>query len=194
MRIATYVGTISTALALSVSCLAAQPSNDGSQLVAATAELQTTIDAKTAKPGDVVTAKLTESVRIPGGEELRRNTVLSGHIDQVEAAEKGGVSTIVLTFDTAQPKNGQPIAVKSTIVGIFPNGTNIVSPDLNPNLVIQQEPDGRHGYSLSSSVQGSNSGVLKSDGKNVRVSDGSELELIMSSSAGKEPTPANGNS
>src|SRR5580704_7515277 len=144
MRIATHVGIISTALALSVSCLAAQPNIDGNHLVAATAELQTTIDARTAKAGDVVTARLTESVRIPGGEELRRNTLLTGHIDQVEAADKGGVSTVVLTFDAAQPKNGQPIAVKSTIVGMFPNGTEIVSPDLNPNLTIQQEPDGRH--------------------------------------------------
>jgi hypothetical protein len=180
MRKATYVGIISTALALSASCLAAQMSNDGSQLVAATAELQTTIDAGSAKAGDVVTAKLTESIRIPGGGELRRNTVLTGHIDQVESADNGGVSTVVLTFDAAQSKNGQPIAVKSTIVGIYPNGTEIVSPDLNPHLTIQQEPNGRHGYSLSSSVEGSNSGVLKANGKNVHLVNGTELEFLVS--------------
>jgi hypothetical protein len=182
MRIATYMGLAGTALALSVSCLAAQPSTDQSQLVAATTELQTAIDAKTAKVGDVVTVKLKESVRIPGGEELHRNTLLTGHINQVETSDKGGASTVVLTFDTAQPKGGQPIAVKSTIVGIYPSGTNIVSPDLNPNLSIQQEPSGRHGFSLTSSVQGSNSGVLKADGKDVHLGAGEELEFVMSGS------------
>jgi hypothetical protein len=173
-------------LAISFSAMAkdTQSSTDAGQLVAATADLQTNIDAKNAKVGDVVTARLTQSVRIPGGEELHRNTMLIGHIDQVETAENKGVSRIVLTFDKAQPKNGQPIAIKSTIVGVYPNGTAVVPPDLNSKLQIEQDPSSAHGYMLTSDVQGSNSGVLKADGKNVHLQGGTELEFAVARTAG----------
>jgi hypothetical protein len=142
MRIARNLGIASAAMALSFTAMAkdTQPRSDAGQLVAATAELQTNIDARKAKAGDVVTARLTQSVRIPGGEELHRNTLLIGHIDRVEAAEEKGASTIVLTFDKAQPKSGQAIAIKSTIVGVYPNGTTVLPPDLNPKLQVTQEP------------------------------------------------------
>jgi hypothetical protein len=181
MRIVKYLGIASTALILSLSAMAedVQQSTNEGELVAANAVLQTKIDAKTAKAGDVVTAKLTSSVSIPGGTELHRNTLLIGHIDQVQAAENNGVSTVVLTFDKAQPKGGQAIKIKSTIVGIYPNGTDVLAPDLNPQLTVEQHPSSAHGYGLTSEVQGSNSGVLKADGKNVRVGHGTELEFAV---------------
>jgi hypothetical protein len=126
-----------------------------------------------------VTAKLTSSVRDPGGPELKRNTLLIGHIDQVQAAANNGVSTVVLTFDKAQPKGGQAIAIKSTIVGIFTDGTDPLPPDLNPQLKIEQAPSSAHGYSLTSDVQGTNSGVLKADGKNVHIRDGAEFQFAV---------------
>jgi hypothetical protein len=186
MTIAKYIGIAGTALSLSAFAMAphVQPRTDAGQLVAANAELETNINAKTAKAGDVVTAKLTASVRIPDGEELRRNSLLIGRIDQVvQAAENNGISTVVLTFDKAQLKDGQPIAIKSTIVGIYPEDTPVPAPDLNSQLQLLQEPTSAHGYSLTSDVQGSNSGVLKADGKDVRVQRGTELEFAMASTA-----------
>ena len=178
MKIAKYLGIANAALVLSFSALA-QNAQQSTSLVAANAVLQTKIDAKTAKAGDPVTAKLTSSVHLPGGTELQRNTLLTGHIDQAQAAENNGVSTVVLTFDKAQPKGGQAIAIKSTIVGIYPSGTGLLPPDLNPQLKIQQEPTSAHGYSLTSDVQGSTSAVLKADGKNVRIGDGAELQFAV---------------
>jgi hypothetical protein len=156
-----------------------QPTTNAAQLVAANAVLETRIDARTAKVGDSVTAKLTSSVHLPGGSELQRNALLTGHIDQVQAAVNDGVSTVVLTFDKAQPKDGQVIAIKSTILGIYPSGTNLLPPDLNPQMKIDQEASSAHGYSLTSDVQGSNSGVLKAIGKNVRLGDGAELQFAV---------------
>jgi hypothetical protein len=179
MKTAKYLGIACTALALSLPAMAKDAQQNEGQLVAANAVLQTKIDAKTAKAGDVVTAKLASSVRIPGGTELQRNTLLIGHIDQVQAAENNGVSTVVLTFDKAQPKGGQPIAIKSTIVGIQPAGSDYFPPDLNSQLKVQQAPTSAHGYSLTSDVQSTNSGVLKADGKNVRLGDGTELEFAV---------------
>jgi hypothetical protein len=181
MRIAKYLVIASTTLILSLSAVAqdVQHSTNEKHLVAANAELVTKLDAKTAKAGDIVTAKLTSSVRLPGGTELKRNTLLTGHIDQAEAAVNNGVSTIILTFDRAQPKGGQAIAIKSTIVGIYPNGTDLVTPDLNPQMKIEEAPSSAHGYSLTSDAQGSTSGVLKADGKNVHVGDGTELQFAV---------------
>jgi hypothetical protein len=184
MRIAKYLGIAGTALVLSLSAMAkdSQPTTNAAQLVAANAVLETRIDARTAKAGDAVTAKLTSSVHLPGGTELQRNTLLTGHIDQVQAAVNDGVSTVVLTFDKAQPKDGQAIAIKSTILGIYPSGTDLLPPDLNAQK-IEQAPNSAHGYSLTSDVQGSNSGVLKADGKNVRLGDGAELQFAVATVA-----------
>jgi hypothetical protein len=180
MRIAKYLGIAGTALVLSLSAMAkdSQPTTNAAQLVAANAVLETRIDARTAKAGDAVTAKLTSSVHLPGGTELQRNTLLTGHIDQVQAAVNDGVSTVVLTFDKAQPKDGQAIAIKSTILGIYPSGTDLLPPDLTAQK-IEQAPSSAHGYSLTSDVQDSNSGVLKADGKNVRLGDGAELQFAV---------------
>jgi hypothetical protein len=181
MRTAKYLVIASTAFVLSLSAIAkdSQPATNVAQLVAANAVLETRIDARTAKAGDPVTAKLTSSVHLPGGTELLRNTLLTGHIDQAQAAVNDGVSTVVLTFDKAQPKDGQAIAIKSTIVGIYPSGTSVLPPDLNPQMKIEQAPSSAHGYSLTSDVQGSNSGVLKADGKNVRLGAGAELQFAV---------------
>jgi hypothetical protein len=181
MRIAQHLVIASTALVLSLSTLAQDVPHSTSegQLVAANAELVTKIDAKTAKSGDIVTAKLTSSVHLPGGTELKRNTLLTGHIDQVQPAVNKGISTVALTFDKAQPKDGQAIAIKSTIVGIYPSGTDLVPPDLSPQMQIEEAPVSAHGYSLTSDAQGSTSGVLKADGKNVHVADGTELQFAV---------------
>ena len=182
MRTAKYLVIASTALVLSLSAMAkdSQPATNAAQLVSANAVLETGIDARTAKAGDAVTAKLTSSVHLPGGTELQRNILLTGHIDQVQAAVNDGVSIVVLTFDKAQPKDGQAIAIKSTIVGIYPSGTSLLlPPDLNPQLKVEQAPTSAHGYSLTSDVQGSDSGVLKADGKNVRLGAGAQLQFAV---------------
>ncbi|HEY4050241.1 MAG TPA: hypothetical protein VGM27_25540 [Acidobacteriaceae bacterium] len=92
---AKYFGIAIIGLAL---CTLAQAENrhvnhttGASHLVAAQAELQHTLDAKTAKQGDTVTARLTESVQIADGTKLPRNTQLIGHIDEVQPAQNKGV-------------------------------------------------------------------------------------------------------
>jgi hypothetical protein len=191
MRIAKVLGIASLPLALSLTAMA-QNANEG-QLVQANTELQTRIDAKTAKPGDAVTAKLVSSVHLPGGAEIPKNALLIGHIDQVQPAENNGVSTVVLTFDKAQPKDGQPIAIKSTIVAIQPSSGSFYRTDLNPQLKIEQAAESAHSFSLTSDVQGANSGVLKANGKNVRVAHGTKVEFALASTAAASPATGTGN-
>jgi len=88
------------------------------QMVPAVAELSKTIDAKKAKQGDLVTAKLEKDVQIPDAQNLPKNTVLEGHVDQAQASENKGDSTVVVTFDKAKLKNGQELPIKATVVAV----------------------------------------------------------------------------
>ncbi|HEX3436260.1 MAG TPA: hypothetical protein VHT24_05785 [Pseudacidobacterium sp.] len=102
--------------------LAAQdaPQTKSIQLVGARAELNKGLDAKKAKQGDPVTVKLTDAVKIPDSTELPKNTVLIGHVDQVQPSENKGDSVIQVTFDKAQLKDGQQLPIKATIMQIAP--------------------------------------------------------------------------
>ncbi|QNI31442.1 hypothetical protein H7849_20555 [Alloacidobacterium dinghuense] len=89
-------------------------------MVGARASLSKGIDAKKAKQGDAVTAKLQDDVKIPDSVDLPKNTVLLGRIDQVQPSENKGDSSVQVTFDKAQLKNGQQLAIKVTIMQIAP--------------------------------------------------------------------------
>jgi len=90
------------------------------QLVGARAWLNKGLDAKKAKQGDPVTAKLQEDVKIPDSAELPKNTVLVGHVDEVQPSQNKSDSSVQVTFDKAQLKNGQQIPIKATIMQIAP--------------------------------------------------------------------------
>jgi len=107
-----------------------QPASDGSntqpqsqpqhqlQMVPVRATLDHTLDAKKAKQGDPVTAKLEKDVQIPDAQLLPRNTVLEGHIDQVEASDHKSDSMMVVTFDKAKLKDGQELPIKATVMAV----------------------------------------------------------------------------
>lgn len=87
------------------------------QMVPALASLDHTLDAKKAKQGELVTAKLQKDVNL-SEQNLPRNTVLEGHVDQVQASEHKSDSTVVVTFDKAKLKSGQELPIKATVMEI----------------------------------------------------------------------------
>jgi hypothetical protein len=99
------------------SAQAAQPQHK-LEMVPVHAELSKTLDTKKAKQGDVVSAKLEENVQIPNAQELPKNTVLEGHVDQVTASANKSDSTMVVTFDKAKLKDGQELPIKATVIGL----------------------------------------------------------------------------
>lgn len=97
---------------------AQQPTPRNIQLVPARATLQSTLDAKKAKQGESVKAKLEADVQIPDEPTLPKNTVLEGHVDQVQASDHHSDSTVVVTFDQAKLKDGQFLPIKATVMAI----------------------------------------------------------------------------
>lgn len=171
------------ALALSATFLAfsgygiAQSST--TQLVEGNAQLESPLNAKSAKQGDVVTAKLTSSVKAQGI-ELPRGTKLVGHVDQVSASDAKNPSKLVLTFDKAQLKDGKEIAIKSTIAGFAPASEAVEIPSqVASDATFDQRAGGARGVSLHSAVQESSSGTLTDERRDVSLSRGTQLLIAV---------------
>jgi len=86
-------------------------------MVPALASLDHTLDAKKAKQGEPVTAKLQKEVKV-SEQDLPKNTVLEGHVDQVQTSEHRSDSTVVVTFDKAKLKSGTELPIKATVMQI----------------------------------------------------------------------------
>jgi hypothetical protein len=76
------------------------------------AKLDKPLDAKKSKPGDVVTARTTDTVKSEGNVALPEGTKLIGHVTQASARAKGdSQSALGITSDRAILKNGQQVPV-----------------------------------------------------------------------------------
>lgn len=125
---ATGAGIALASVLSAAACAQSQPAADSNsqpqqpqrklQMVPAQVTLDHTLDAKKAKQGEPVTAKLQQNVQIPDAQALPRNTVLEGHVDQVQASENKGDSTMVVTFDKAKLKDGQELPIKATVIAV----------------------------------------------------------------------------
>jgi hypothetical protein len=80
------------------------------------AELTKAIDAKKAKPGDEVTAKLTQDVKSSGHVVLHKGTKLVGHVTEAQARSKeNSESKLGIAFDKAMLKGGEQMAFTGVI-------------------------------------------------------------------------------
>ncbi len=101
------------------------------------AELTKSIDAKKAKSGDEVTAKLTQDARANGNVVMHKGTKLVGHVTEAQAKSKGNAeSKLGVVFDKAVLKGGQEMAFSGVIQALAPpvQGTLSATGDEGGNL------------------------------------------------------------
>lgn len=85
------------------------------------AELTKTVDARKAKPGEEVAAKVRNDVRQDGKVILRRGTKLIGHVTQAQARAGGQAnSQLGIVFDRAEIKGGQSLELHAAIQALAP--------------------------------------------------------------------------
>ncbi len=85
------------------------------------AELTKPVDAKKAKPGDPVTAKLTQDVKSDGKVVLPRGSKLVGHVTEAQARGNGNAeSRLGIIFDKAETKGGQELSFNGAIQALAP--------------------------------------------------------------------------
>jgi hypothetical protein len=101
------------------------------------AELTKSLDAKKAKPGDEVSAKLTQDVKENGKVVLHKGSKLMGHVTEAQAKSKENAeSKLGLVFDKAVLKGGEEVAFNGVIQAVAPpvQGALSVAGDENSSL------------------------------------------------------------
>jgi len=89
------------------------------QMAGGAARLDKKVDTKSAKAGDVITAKLMEDIHCPDGLLMPKDATLTGRVVEVQPSEKKSDSKLVLLFDQLIIKGKPPIPVKVTLMGLL---------------------------------------------------------------------------
>lgn len=160
--------------------------------------LEKTIDAKKDKAGDTVAAKVFSATLLNDGTKVPSGSVLIGHVDSITPSTNKSDSTVVVTFDKLQVRNGGEFAIKATVVSVtsmtptfgsdgksydpssYRTGTqgDNKSNGTNNQNSISTSPHSIDGLTLTSSPKDSTSGTMTQAKKNVHLSSG--VQLIIS--------------
>lgn len=179
--------TVGAAFAQSQDAQAGDP-GPAPQLAGVTVHLDRLLDAKTAKQGDAVEAKLDDSVKTPDGTRLPRGTKLLGAVTAVQPFQNGGSSSVSLRFDQARLKDGKTVPVKVTVIAAYPNDENQLAaygqqtmgsaPSQVPTQDrFDQEPGILGQISMNSQVIDHNSATFSSSRSDVKLQPGTFLQI-----------------
>ena len=122
------------------------------------AQLTKSIDAKKAKKGDEVVAKITQDLRNNAGTVVvPKDTKIVGHVTEAEARSKEQKeSQVAIAFDHAVMKNGEQMQMPMSIQAI------IAAPNRNPANTSAEQPSSYPGPGTGSAPQtgGARSGSM----------------------------------
>ena len=94
------------------------------------AELTKSLDAKKAKPGDEVTARVTQDVKSDGRVVIHRGSKLIGHVTEAQARTKeNSESKLGIVFDKAVVKGGSEVTLNAIVQALAP-GERAPAPNL----------------------------------------------------------------
>jgi hypothetical protein len=85
------------------------------------AELTHSLDAKSCKPGDQVTAKVTDDVKSDGKVVVHKGSKLVGHVTEAKARSKDNAdSRVGIVFDKAVLKDGEELSFNGAVQALAP--------------------------------------------------------------------------
>src|SRR5262249_23328804 len=115
------------------------------------AELTRPLDARKAKPGDEVTAKVTHDVKADGKVVIRKGSQLLGHVTEAQARSKEHAdSSLGITFDKAVLKDGQELSFNSTVQALAPPAQAAAAVAADESTMISGPPAGGDSSARSS--------------------------------------------
>jgi len=99
------------------------------------AELTKSLDAGKAKPGDEVTAKLTQDYKSDGKVVFHKGSKLVGHVTEAQAHSKSHAeSKLAVVFDRIQPKGGEEAHINAMVEALAPPASSLVSSSADESL------------------------------------------------------------
>lgn len=152
-------------------------------------ELAKTIDAKNAKPGDEVTARLTQDVLVKGKVILPRGSKVMGHVSEAQARSKEHPeSRLVVVFDRVAVKGGQEVAGSFVIAAVAPPVVLQQASARNDNLGVPQSMGSKG--NLSGGAVGGVPTTANADARNPASADTASPKInAESGSVGNDPVP-----
>jgi hypothetical protein len=127
--VATASGPASSNVNQNAQAGAGEPSAGLSGRTALQVALTNSVDAKKAKPGDPVEAKLTQDVKSDGKIVLHRGAKLVGHVSEAKARSKENPdSRLGIVFEKAAGKHGEEFVFRAVVMAVAPSleeSTNI---------------------------------------------------------------------
>jgi hypothetical protein len=104
----------------------------GEEMRPVNGELESKLDAKSARPGDRVVFKTNEKMRTADGTEIPKGSRLVGHVTEVQAHGKGQAeSRMGIEFDRAELKGGQSFAIHSVIESVAPPASAMMADSMS---------------------------------------------------------------
>jgi hypothetical protein len=197
MRFAFSVRNVSLGLAMAALACGAAVAQGGDaasqpdqsfQLVGVNARLIHALDSQSAKAGEAVIARLDAGVKTDSGVKLDKGTLLQGTVTGVQSAEKGGDSSLAITFTSAQLKGGEQIPVKVTLIGAYPSSSgedeNYALDDIPPaprhissQEKIDQEAGLLNNVALHSNAQSQDSGTFTKKHGDLKINAGTFFQV-----------------
>src|SRR5580765_6949097 len=99
------------------------------------AELTKPIDAGQAKPGDEVTAKLTQDFKSDGKVVFHKGSKLVGHVTEAQAHSKSHAeSRLGVVFDKVQPKGGEEASINAVVQALAPPVQGVLASSTDESL------------------------------------------------------------
>ncbi|HXN28651.1 MAG TPA: hypothetical protein VN902_16105 [Candidatus Acidoferrales bacterium] len=126
------------------------------------AKLDTDLDASRNKPGDLVQAETTRELKVGHDVLLKKGSVLTGHVTQVQTYSGTTASMIVIAFDQVAPKGGSPATLNVKIQALAPaptvstdslqDGRGMAATNINSAVAGSDRSVGRGGELMATSV------------------------------------------
>lgn len=187
MSVGTALRNLSLGLATASFLATGAAFAESSGLTGATARLDHTLNAQSARQGQRVEAKLDGSVKTRSGLDLPKGTELIGTVSAVKPSENGGPSNLSVTFTKAETKDGHMIPVRVTLIGAYPAsagggtyGQQTMGPvpnHISADRKVDQEAGLLSHISMWSSAQAQKSATFRDQDGNVKLRQGTYFQL-----------------
>lgn len=168
---------------------------EATQMVPATVDLKSALDARKIHSGDRFEAVLQHNVQLKNGPRLDHGTVLMGTVTTDQTGQ--GNLRVALRFTSARTKGGQVIPIKATVVEIaqpqVDSGTDVADESglWSPHTLRVDQINALSGVDLHSAVGSPNSAVLVSHKKDdVKLLAGSQIVVAIAARQGNNEMSA----
>jgi hypothetical protein len=152
---ASAAGNVSASRSAGASGSASGAGSASAQMTPVSGELAGKLDSKSAKVGDPVVLKTTQTARTADGVIIPKGSRLLGHVTAVQAHGRDSQnSKLSMQFDRAELKNGQSMAIRSVVESVSPSRAAIKAAQMSDTDMFASGPGAPGGTAIGGGSMG----------------------------------------